>query len=378
MALSFPDQLVHSNDNYPIVDSKSVSGASFTVGSIAERDLIPQYARRLGQVVTVASQDGEGKVIAATYRYEGDDKKEHPTAPGVFPDYILDTDWKDALNWKDITQDVDGDGNIIQNAQLTADLTATLTVGNISQGRTFVAGTTLETILREMISPYIKPSLSSLQVSFAESGSVFEVGVEITVQSASWTTVVDSEGNEPTTFNLVGTGFSGQPINDVDRSLTALVGSKVQSLTPGIISWTLTAIGDRGDNLSRTFSISIRQRSFFGGTNYPLPASPTNAEVTEVIDRISTSRSLATSKNLTINSTQATEDAGDHFTYYIYPASYGDLSQVTQDGSSPVLSAFTKVGDFDYTNSYGVTASYRVYKSNAPGAFNVGTKLEFE
>jgi hypothetical protein len=71
----------------------------------------------------------------------------------------------------------------------------------------------------------------------------------------------------------------------------------------------------------------------------------------------------------------AANDTLGNFTYIIYPASYGDLTSVIQNGATPVLGAFTKIGDFTVTNAYSSSISVRVYKSNADKAFSSGTTL---
>ena len=58
-----------------------------------------------------------------------------------------------------------------------------------------------------------------------------------------------------------------------------------------------------------------------------------------------------------------------NYTYYVYAASAGDLSNVILDGTTPILGAFTKLTDLTGTNLNGADVTYRVYRSNAKGAF---------
>ena len=67
----------------------------------------------------------------------------------------------------------------------------------------------------------------------------------------------------------------------------------------------------------------------------------------------------------------------NQYTYYVYAASAGDLISVIQDGSAPVIGAFTKLADVTGTNDYGATVTYRVYRSNSPLAFTNNT-LDFK
>jgi hypothetical protein len=76
--------------------------------------------------------------------------------------------------------------------------------------------------------------------------------------------------------------------------------------------------------------------------------------------------SLTNSKARTF--TGVTANSND-YTYYVYAASAGDLSNVILDGTTPILGAFTKLTDLTGTNSNGANVTYRVYRSNAKGAF---------
>jgi hypothetical protein len=68
-------------------------------------------------------------------------------------------------------------------------------------------------------------------------------------------------------------------------------------------------------------------------------------------------------------------DTIGYYSYIAYPASFGNLTGIIQNGALPVLSAFTLLGDFNYTNAYGVIVSMRVYVSNSDAAFASGTSL---
>lgn len=83
-----------------------------------------------------------------------------------------------------------------------------------------------------------------------------------------------------------------------------------------------------------------------------------------------TSYSLTNSKAGT--KTNVTAGVGQ-YTYYVYAASAGDLTNVIQDGAAPVLGAFTKLSDITGVNNYGANVTYRVYKSNATLAFTNNT-----
>ena len=69
-------------------------------------------------------------------------------------------------------------------------------------------------------------------------------------------------------------------------------------------------------------------------------------------------------------------DDPSNYTYIMYPSTYGALSNIIQNGATPVLGAFTELsGPFTINNGYGHSYSVRIYKSNAFGAFANGVTL---
>jgi hypothetical protein len=99
-----------------------------------------------------------------------------------------------------------------------------------------------------------------------------------------------------------------------------------------------------------------------------------NSTAQTVISTGTVDSTLTTTKAWTATC-DATNANLSNYTYIIYPAAYGDLSNVIQNGSLPVLTAFTKTGDFTVANTYGSSTSFRVYQSNQPGAFAAGVTL---
>jgi hypothetical protein len=60
----------------------------------------------------------------------------------------------------------------------------------------------------------------------------------------------------------------------------------------------------------------------------------------------------------------------NNFTYVLLPTSFSDLTAINQDGSTNVLSDFTKsTSDFTILSQFNVEIPYKFYKSNSRGAF---------
>jgi hypothetical protein len=83
---------------------------------------------------------------------------------------------------------------------------------------------------------------------------------------------------------------------------------------------------------------------------------------------------LNSGNSWTVTTTAAGNNQSNH-TYIIFPAAFGDLQNVIQDGALSVLDAFEDLGDFTITNQYGASISYSFYKSNGKGVFSTGTSL---
>jgi hypothetical protein len=64
-----------------------------------------------------------------------------------------------------------------------------------------------------------------------------------------------------------------------------------------------------------------------------------------------------------------TVQTSNKFMYIFYPGT-DTIETMTLDGVSPTIGAFTNLGTFTLSNRYGVSSTYRVYKSNSTNAFN--------
>ena len=93
------------------------------------------------------------------------------------------------------------------SATIKNQITSTLAVGGIIKNTIYPSGTEIETIVTELLAPYISPAFSSLSISATPSGTV-EVGTTITINSASWSYSLDSDNNPPTEMYITGYGFN--------------------------------------------------------------------------------------------------------------------------------------------------------------------------
>jgi hypothetical protein len=270
------------------------------------------------------------------------------------------------------------------NTLLNQTLTSNQNVGGISSGDTFIAGSSIEALLRDLLISYIEPTISNLTIRLGNttiSTSTRDVGDGFTCNSCSFSATVDSpDGNYPVSASITSSG--------ADAGTSQFYLSNTTSNTNAFPFGSIATINKASSAGSVLFTLNTKSQttvdtqstntSFaFYWRNY-LAASSTviidNSTAQTVVTSWTVTSTLTTSKSWTATC-NANNANGSNYTYIIYPASYGDLSNVIQNGSLPVLGAFTKTGDFTVANSFGSSNSFRVYQSNQPGAFAAGTTL---
>ena len=256
-------------------------------------------------------------------------------------------------------------------------------VGGVTPPRTFAAGVSLESVLDAILIGYISPTIAGIQMRLTGtpiSAGPLDIGAQFSANQVYFTATQDSpNGNYPINCSFTS---SGATIADVKVAIGTAASSQVVSLggtklysrtTAGSINFVVN--GARPDTGAQTLSISTSVA--FAFRNY-LVASATvitsDGTAQTVLDAGTVTSTLTTSKVWTPTCTSDNNDT-TKYTYIIYPASYSDLSAVSQDGAQAVLGAFTKLGTFNINNSNGVPNSYLVYKSNAKGAFSSGVTL---
>lgn len=262
-----------------------------------------------------------------------------------------------------------GRTDIIMNCKLLSDLTATLTVGGVPVGTTLPKGRYLDTVFRDILTPYVVPSLNSLAILCSPTDSIYEVGRTVDVVSASWNVVNDSDGNPPANMYLTGDGFNKTVTG---TNSTANPASTSQLTAAGSKTWTLSGEDKNAIAITpATFLKYWRFKYWLGATS---AANPTDDPTATALALALQQSQLLASRTANFTAT-ADNDTTGNYTWIAYPASFGALANIIQNGALPVLSAFTYIGSWNVTNAYSITELYRFYKSNADKAFASGTTL---
>jgi hypothetical protein len=239
----------------------------------------------------------------------------------------------------------------------------------IPLGTNYPAGTSLEQIFDDLLAPYVVPAMSGLGITFNPNDSFFECGHTVDIISAAWSVTLDSLGNPPQNMSLAGDGFN-VPVTGTSQAASG--GATTVLNTPGAKTFTLSGEDINLNPIaSASYSKSWRWRFAFGGVNNADPVGDATASAL-VLDM--QQYQLLASKVATFICT-ADNDTPGNYTWIAYPASFGALSNIIQNGALPVLTAFTYIGSWNVTNTYGQIVSYRFYKSNSDAAFANGVSL---
>lgn len=282
-----------------------------------------------------ASSGGEIKILI----FKGDD--------------FTNLEWEDLANWKSLE-------SIIQT-QFTS--TATNLEG-IPSGTVINSGYTFETLWNLLLKPYLQPEISGSTIQETPTGSIFEVGATVTIDSITIVANNDSEGNPPINLNIAGVGYNVSASVGVNAPPSPPL--NVQLATDDSEVWVISgtdkdsiAIGNEEVQLNWYF------RHFVGANNTELTSGSTPAEVKTVLDNLQF-KILRDGKDAEITVTSPFSVDG-YFTYIAFAAKYGDLNTIIMNSGLDILGAFEELGDFSYTNSEGHAESYKVYKSNVTG-----------
>ena len=259
------------------------------------------------------------------------------------------------------------------------------------------SGTSVEAILRNMLEKYNLSTItfSSVVGSYENTDGSFPTASNKTLGNSSQSAILETGQTLRTTgFNFV----VGTPSQTTDNSVLFKVGST--TLVSGVADTATSASYSADDQVQNSvttesdviFTVQVtdsgggsdvartttrraywRNRVILGASSTSAIADDNAADT--LYDGITQMASeLNKGDTFTVTTTSDGNDGNNH-TYIIFPASFGELQSVIQDGSLPVINAFTDLGDFTITNQYGASISYSFFKSNSKGAFATGTSL---
>lgn len=271
-------------------------------------------------------------------------------------------------------------------AVLTQNLTSVLndSVGGVDNNETFVAGTTLEEVLRNILIEYI----SSILVFDQTGGRGLKIGsTNVTVSSFSevsqsyifdtyeYTITPDSDGGVPSNGEVVMLNssldnFSIGVTHGGGTNQQSVGGTRVARVDPTTIAGsnsrtvTFRVNGDNaeGTSLDDSFTTKYVYPMYHGASNIDLSAA-TGSEFelfSSNFTKVVTSKS---NKTFTFN-------ANVEFLYFVYPNRYSDLVSIFDGNDFNVTGDFTKTtvnlsgSEYNWGGDGQIDVSYNIYKSN--------------
>lgn len=262
------------------------------------------------------------------------------------------------------------------SADLLQQLVSNQTVGAISPGTSFTAGSSIENLLRTMLITDIPAAISGLNVKNGSSTitlGTLEVNTALTFDTVSFAATADSpDGNFPVTSSFAASGattgdftfsLGNGPVaasNNLDLGGTRTLETPT---FPGNSKTTTLTLSSKNPKNGAALTTS-RTATFV----YPLyyGNSTTDFSTTGNVEGTLTKsvQTKPSQKSVALNFT-------GEFIYFCYPAVYGDLTSILDGNGFETIGAFTK-----YTrNQDGAAAgwsgrSYNIYKSGVTSVPN--------
>ena len=255
------------------------------------------------------------------------------------------------------------------SSDLVQQLVSNQSVGAISPGATFDAGSSIENLLRTMLITDIPATISSLNVKNGSSTitlGTLEVNTALTFDTVSFAATADSpDGNFPVTSSFAASGattgdftfsLGNGPVaasNNLDLGGTRTLETPTFAGNSSTTTLTLSSQNPKdGAALTTSRTATFVFPLYYGNSSVDFSTTG-NVEGT-LTKSIQTKPSQ---KSVALNFT-------GEFIYFCYPAVYGDLTSILDGNGFETIGAFTK-----YTrNQDGAAAgwsgrSYNIYKS---------------
>lgn len=225
------------------------------------------------------------------------------------------------------------------------------TVGGL-QANNYTPSGTIKDLLDDMLYPFQQPSFSSFNLD-GQSGTL-EVGDEISSgsQTFSWSTNNDNniQSNSIEIEDLGNTNILASGLTN-DGSETVSLPSSISKTSPNTNhQFQIRATDTQSNGFSRNDNYVWRARVFYG------KSTGTTLNESEI-------ESLANNPLSANFSGQYSYGSSSGYIYLCYPDSFGSVSSITDD-STGFNVPYVIVGTVNVTNSFGVTLTYEVVRSD--------------
>jgi len=288
-----------------------------------------------------------------------------------------------------------------QNINAGINVTNTDSAFDTILNQTYEAGTSVTTILSQILNPYVEATLTLNNIKFvaegvgvAQSSGVdvsVEVGSNVIFNGVDFATTAASQILEgsikllrdgatmPTLEGFAEEGFNGN-FSDLGMSNQTLEynGLETDTFRVSAVDSGNTSVGATYSITSNSISVSWKYRVVLSTSNINLNAgedSNFNSIMSGATEYGNIDDTEFVSTGAFDLTTGAASDGAGQYTYISYPKALGYIDSIVNQ-NFPVLGDFTFVGEFNRTNSWGLTQIHYIYKSNQTQAFSAGDKLE--
>lgn len=268
-------------------------------------------------------------------------------------------------------------------ASLTTAVTSNIGAGAISSGTTIPIGTTFQQFVQQLLVTYIEPTITEVQIWYNSSQiltSTYDVGDSFTIDGVKWSETADSPDDKfPEDYDNIYITIDGTSYDAGTSfppySYTVSPSQLINKNTVTSVSIIVDGLDKNSSTVSGAKTISFSLRNQFGGYGGAIPTNDSQAQT--LFNFLTGSQINVFDNNKAFNVICDGDYTNDpaNYTYIVYPSTYGTLSNIIQNGATPVLGAFTSLGTFNINNGYGYSYSVYIYKSNALGAFANGVTL---
>lgn len=287
---------------------------------------------------------------------------------------------------------VTGTGGGADNASelnLANDITVTNTDGAFTHVSSFSAGTSVESVLRQILEKYNRTTitLNSVGAQLQDTDGVYlstvidlnsllsEVGRGVRITRINYTVGDSSQTTDDSVIFKINNVQQQTGLTDAGGSVD-VTDVEIDPTDQTSRAFSVSVIDDGGDGLpDQTVSSNNISFNWYFRTKVLGSSTATIADATAATALYNTSttayNTLKGKSNFNVTATSEMDTQGN-YTWIMYPASFGNLTGITV-GGTPVLTDFESPVDRNVTNQYGVTESYRFYRSSSDDAFNSGT-----
>lgn len=229
-----------------------------------------------------------------------------------------------------------------------------ITVTHNVTPQTYAAPTISSTINGNVTSPETQTYREKGNVNSSPYGSISSNRSLVNI--TAWQLERSYDGGSWTTIN------SGTGLSDLSISIPITPDTSIPT-SANSVQYRITYVDEYTTGTGGAQFIS------FGYFNYVGVSTNTVLNATQIIALGNVAFATSTSRTYTYTT------SGTEYAYYAYPSTYADLSNITMldNGAGspiPIFGAFQKLSNVIITNDYGIVQTYKVYRSNAPGAFS--------